>query len=252
MVFVNNLNPILLSMGPLQIRWYGILYALSVVLVYFYVRNEINKKRLHVSLDDFDMGYFWIIISMVLGARLFEVFVYHPGYFFANPSEIFMIWKGGLSFHGGLVGALLASWIWCRKKKVKFLQFADTIVVPAALVQAFVRLGNFFNSELVGRAFDGAWAVVYTAVDEIPRHPVQIYEIVYNLIVFGVLYSLRKKGLPYGSLFALFMILYSAFRFVVEFFKEPTATIIGMPTGQWLSIILFGFGIWLWFRVRKN
>jgi len=252
MVFVNALDPIIFSVGPLAIRWYGVLYALSVLTVYFYVRHEIKRERFKVSEEAFDIGYFWFVIAMVVGARVFEILFYSPGYYLANPLRVFYIWQGGLSFHGGLVGVALAAWIWAKRKNVKFLSLADVMIVPAALVQAFVRLGNFFNSELVGKAWDGAWAVVYQSVDNIPRHPVQIYEIIYNLIVFFVLFSFRKKNWPRGSLLALFLVLYGVFRFIVEFFKVPVTSFGPLTTGQWFSIVMVGFGFWLWFWVRKK
>jgi len=250
MAFVNSLDPILFSLGPLEIRWYGLLYALGVLVAYWYARSEIKAGRFKTTLEDFETGFVWIVVAMVLGARLFEVMVYNPVYYFTNPAKIFAVWEGGLSFHGGLIGAAIAAWYWCRRKNVAFLHLADVLVVPAALAQAFGRLGNFFNQELPGRPWNGPWAVISTLVDEQPRHPVQIYEIVYNLVIFGTLWMLRKKELPTGSLFALFFMLYGIARFVVEFFKTPEVMWGFLTIGQWLSIgmVLAGLGLWFWIR----
>ncbi len=247
-MFVNNLDPVFFSLGPLTVRWYGVLYLLGVLVVYWYVRNEIKKGRLPTTVKRFDDVFFWIVVVMVLGARLFEVIFYNPSYYFTNPLKILAVWEGGLSFHGGLIGVLLVVLWWCRKDRISFWQVADAFVVPATLAQCFGRLGNFFNSELVGTPFSGAWATVYAAVDDVPRHPVQVYEIVYNLIIFVVLFSLRKKVKP-GQLFALFLILYGAFRFVVEYFKVPEVLYI-LTLGQWLSVVMVVVGVWLWFRKR--
>lgn len=252
MVFTNSLSPILFSIGPIAIHWYGILYALGVLVVYFYARHEIKAGRFKTTLEHFDSFFIWAVIAMVVGARLFEVIFYNPGYYLANPLKIIFVWEGGLSFHGGLIGAVLVAWYWCKKKSVSFLHLADVIIIPAAFAQALGRLGNFFNGELLGRPFSGAWAVITPAVDSIARHPVQIYEIFYNLVVFGLLFGLRKKNLPAGSIFSLFLISYSVFRFITEFFKEPVTIYAGLPLGQWLSIIMAILGVWLWFWIRRK
>ena len=252
MVFTNILDPIFFSIGPLAIRWYGILYALGVLGVYYYVRREIKAGRFKTSLEDFDSFFVWAVIAMVLGARLFEVFFYNPSYYFQQPLRIFYVWQGGLSFHGGLIGVALAALWWCKKKKVQFLHLADIMIIPAAFAQALGRLGNFFNGELLGTPFSGAWAVITPAVDSIARHPVQIYEIFYNLVVFGILFSLRKKNMPAGTIFALFLIIYSSFRFITEFFKEPVTIFAGLPLGQWLSVLMATAGIGLLFWMRRR
>lgn len=252
MVFVNNLDPALFSVGPLEIRWYGLLYALGVLAAYWYCRREIKANRFQTSPEQFENYFLWAVISMVIGARLFEVLFYQPAYYLSNPMKIVAVWEGGLSFHGGVIGIALWTWHWCKRRSVPFLHLADNLIVGGALAQAFGRLGNWFNSELVGRAWDGAWSVIYTSVDEIPRHPVQMYEIFYNLVIFGVLFLLRKKRLPTGSLFALFFVMYGVARFVVEYFKEPEVMWGFLTIGQWLSVamVLIGIGLWFWVRRR--
>lgn len=252
MVFVNTLEPVLLSIGPVSIHWYGLLYALGVFYVYWYARNAIKRGALNTTLDAFDTGYVWVVVSMVLGARLFEVLFYNPAYYFANPLKILFIWQGGLSFHGGLIGAIVAAYVWCRRNKVAFLQLADVLIVPAALAQAFGRLGNFFNQELPGKPWNGPWAFIYPHVDEVPRHPIQLYEILYNVVIFIILYALRNKRLPQGTLLALFLMLYGVFRFIVEFFKVPEVFFAGLALGQWLSILMVVTGVVLWRSIRTK
>ena len=251
-MLVNTLNPVLFSFGFVTIYWYGLLYALGVFAAYYYGTHLIKHGRFSMTLKDFDNAYFWIVVSMVVGARLFEVLFYQPSYYFANPLDILAVWKGGLSFHGGFIGCILSVWYFSRKHNLSFWQFTDVLIVPGALAQAFGRLGNLFNQELVGRAFNGAWAMIYTAVDEVPRHPVQLYEIFYNLVIFAVLLFLSKKKLPHGTLFALFFIMYGACRFVVEYFKEPEVMWGFLTIGQWLSVAMVGVGIVLWLKIRKN
>lgn len=252
MVFVNNLDPVLFSIGPVSIHWYGLFYAFSVLIVYLYCRAQIKNGSFKTTLEAFDNGYFWIIIGMLLGARLGEVLFYSPAYYFANPLKMLYVWQGGLSFHGGLIGGVIATYLWSRRQKISFLHVVDILTVPTALAQALGRLGNFFNQELPGKVWDGPWAVVYPLIDEYPRHPVQIYEIIYNLIVFFILFSLRNKKMPAGSIFALFLMLYSFFRFVVEFFKVPEVFFAGLAIGQWLSVLMFIAGAGLWFYVHRS
>jgi phosphatidylglycerol:prolipoprotein diacylglycerol transferase len=249
-MFINNLDPVLFSIGPVSIRWYGVLYLLGVLFVYWYVRREIMLGRLSTTVKRFDDVYFWVVVGCVLGARLFEVLFYDPSYYFANPLKILAVWEGGLSFHGALIGVILVLVWWCKKDKLSFWQVADLFIVPAALGQCFGRLGNFFNSELVGLPFNGPWAVIYAKIDEVPRHPVQIYEILYNLIIFFVLLAMKKKSKP-GQLFATFLILYGAFRFIVEYFKTPEVVWGFLTIGQWLSVLMVVAGVWLWYSRRK-
>ena len=251
-MFINNLNPVLFSLGPVTIRWYGVLYLLGVLIVYWYVRREIVSGRLPTTVKRFDDVFFWMVVAMVLGARLFEVLVYNPAYYFSNPLKIVAVWEGGLSFHGGFIGVILVLVWWCRKDKLSFWQFADALIVPTALAQCCGRLGNFFNSELVGMPFNGPWAVIYSKVDEVPRHPVQLYEMLYNLVIFFVLYALRKKT-KHGQLFAAFLVLYGAFRFVIEYLKVPEVVWGFLTIGQWLSVVMVvsGVGLWVWLRKQR-
>ena len=251
-MFVNSLEPILFSIGPFSLHWYGLLYALGVFCGYWYVRREIIQNQFKTTLEAFDSVFFWIVVGMVLGARVFEVLFYNPLYYFGNPVTILAIWQGGLSFHGGLIGAILAGYWWGKRKGIPFLHLADMLIVPAAFAQALGRLGNFFNQELPGKPWNGPWSVIYSRVDEVPRHPIQIYEIIYNLVIFGVLYALRKKQLPTGSLFALFLILYGVFRFITEFFKVPEVFFASLALGQWLSLGMVVIGVWLWFKIQPR
>lgn len=251
-MLTNTLNPVLFSFGFVTIYWYGLLYALGVFTVYWYGAHRIKQGQFTLDVKTFDNAFFWIVVSMVVGARLFEVLFYQPVYYFAHPVKIIAVWEGGLSFHGGLIGCILAVWYFSKRYRVSFWHVCDTLIVPGALAQAFGRLGNLFNQELVGRAWNGPWSMIYTKVDDVPRHPVQLYEILYNLIIFAVLFSLRNKKLNDGTLFALFLILYGAFRFVVEYFKVPEVTWGFLTIGQWLSVGMVVMGVGLLYYLRRK
>ena len=250
-MFEHALNPILLELGPLQIRWYGVMWALSFLVLYWYVRKAAREKLIALNDEDIDWLMVWLVIGTLLGARIFEVFIWEPAYFFANPGEIVKIWHGGLSFHGGFLGGLIAAYWFARRRKVPFLNLADVCIVPIALGQAFGRIGNFINGELWGRITTVPWAVRFPfAVGY--RHPSQLYEAAYDLAIFGILWSLRKKKLPHGSLLALFLMLYAVFRFITEYFREPTMYIGPLTLGQALNIPMLLAGVLLWYAVRRK
>src|SRR3989344_2005571 len=139
MVFENNLNPIIMNLGPLEIRWYGVMYVLAFLFVYWYVKREIKEDKLKLSLKELDDLLVILVASMIAGARLFSTLIYYPGYYLAHPLEILYVWKGGLSFHGALLAMIIAALIYCKNKKINFLHLADVFIVPLALGQAFGR-----------------------------------------------------------------------------------------------------------------
>jgi phosphatidylglycerol:prolipoprotein diacylglycerol transferase len=250
-MFEHALNPILVELGPLQIRWYGVMWALSFLTLYWYVRKSARERLIALNDEDIDWLMVWLVMGTLLGARIFEVFVWEPEYFFANPGEILKIWHGGLSFHGGFLGGLIAGYLFARKRKVSFLNLADVCIVPITLGQAFGRMGNFINGELWGRITTVPWAVRFPYVDGY-RHPSQLYEAAYDFVIFGILWSFRKKKLPQGSLLALFLMLYAVFRFITEYFREPTTYIGPLTLGQALNIPMLIAGVALWLAVRKK
>lgn len=252
-MFINNINPTLLHLGPLEIRWYGIMYVLGFLLTLWYVRKASREKKLPLSYEEIDQLMSWLVISMIIGARLFAVFVWHPDYYLANPLEIPQVWKGGLSFHGGLLGMILAGWYFCKRKKIKLLQLADVFIIPLSLALALGRIGNFTNSELYGPPTTLPWGVNFlnetdTLGNLVFRHPTMLYETAYSTIIFCTLLLLSKKKPKEGKTFGTFLILYSIFRTLTEILRVP-ATILGPITvGQALNIPLFLIGIYLLVR----
>ncbi len=246
-MYTHALNPTILDLGPIEIRWYGLMYVLAFLVTYYYVRAAIRQGKLRLTEKELDNLLGLMVVCMILGARLFYAIFYNPTYFIAQPWKILFIWEGGLSFHGGFLGIFLAGFWYSRKKAIPILKLADIFCVPLALGNAFGRMGNFINGELYGVPTTLPWGVVFPGA-ETPRHPTQLYEAAYNILIFGILYSQRNKKWQDGKLFGLFMILYAIFRFSVEFIKDlPSYGPLTM--GQWLTIPVFLIGVWL---VRRN
>lgn len=240
-MFIHEISPILFQTGPISIRWYGLLFALGITLNYLYTQKIFRRNQL--SLNDLDSIALYLVIGMIVGARLGHILFYNLDYFLAHPLEIFQIWHGGLASHGAAIGVLIAYFLWTRLHKVPFSKYPDLLVLGMPLTAGFVRLGNFFNSEILGKPTDGTWGVVFTKIGEIvPRHPSQLYEAALSFLIFIILYLVQKKYYPrlakYFILF-LYVLLYFSSRFLVEFWKEK----IGVPPdfpismGQILSII---------------
>ncbi len=251
MVFYHSINPVILDLGPLEIRWYGVMYVIAFIITYLYLKNSVKEGRIKLTEDDVDWYMVIVTVSLIIGARVFEVLFYEPSYYFANPSRIIAIWQGGLSFHGGLIGIILASYLFCRKKGVTFFELADVMVVPLALGLAFGRIGNFINGELYGRITNVPWAVKFPSAEGF-RHPSQLYESAKNIVIFLTLFSLRNKKFPNGYLFALFLTMYSAFRFLIEFVREPTVMLGPLTLGQLFNIPMFAVGVWMMYRLKKD
>lgn len=259
-MFINNINPVLLNLGPFEIRYYGIIYALGFLIGYLFLRQRIKQKRLKVSLDALDSFFLWLVVGVVIGARLFEIIFFSWPYYSTHPIEMLMIWNGGLSFHGGLVGAALVVYWFTKKHKLHFYDVADALVIPTALALAFGRIANFINSEHYGTVTDAAktpWCVIYQNVDQFCRHPSQLYESITNFIEFAVLmfydnFSRKKGNYKKGTIFWLFVVMYGVLRFIVNFYRDDPSYqfFLGVSVGQWLSIIMVVVGVI--FLVRIN
>jgi len=250
MVFYHNLNPIIFSIGSLEVRWYGLMYVLSFIVVYFYARAAVKHKKLPITYKDLDDLMIWLVAALIIGARLFEVVFYNPSYYLSNPSEIIAIWHGGLSFHGGLAGVLIAGYAFSKRKKISFLQMCDVFVVPLALAQVFGRIGNFINGELYGRVTSLPWGVKFPSAEGF-RHPSQLYEAAYDLVIFGFLFFQRNLKRKPGYLLGWFLVLYSIFRFFTEFVRAPEIMIGPLTMGQCLNIPMFILGVYLLYRIKK-
>ena len=247
-MFINNINPVLLSIGPLSIRYYGLVYALGFLAGYFFLRHAIKQKKLKLTEDQLDVYMIWLIIGSILMARLFDVFIYNLPLYINNLSEAFRIWDGGLSIQGGLVGAIIVTLICCRRYKIHFYDIADLVVIPTTLTLFFGKLANYTNSELYGRVTNVPWCVIFEKVDNYCRHPTQIYEAIAVLILFGILiaYYYYNKHHKKGTTFWIFILGYSILRFAITFLRdEPLYA--GLNVGQWLSLIFIVVScVFLW------
>ncbi len=254
-----KIDPVIIRIGPLAIRWYGLMYLLGFASSYLLVRYQVKKKELDISLKDIESLYSWLVIGLIVGARLGYVIFYDLKEYIRSPFEIFAVWHGGMSFHGGLIGTLLAGLLFCRKNRKSFWQLSDLIIVTAPIGLGLGRLGNFINGELYGRVTGLPWGMVFPSGGPLPRHPSQLYEfLLEGVLLFIILWRLKDKGLRRGSLTSLFLILYGSFRFFVEFFREPDVQlgyIAGVFTmGQILSatMILSGAGLLIYLKSRAK
>jgi phosphatidylglycerol:prolipoprotein diacylglycerol transferase len=256
MMFINNINPVLFSIGPFSVRYYGIVYALGFILAYLFLRHNIRYKRLKLTYDQLDSYFLWLIIGSILMARLFEVFVYNLPYYINHLSETYQIWNGGMAFQGGLIGAIIVTVLFSKKYKINFYDIADPLMIPLSLTLIFGRIANYTNSELYGtitNPISTPWCVVFEKVDNYCRHPTQIYEAIKNVFIFITLAIYRhhhsKTGYKHykkGTLFWIFVLLYGILRFLITFLRdEPLYW--GLNVGQWVCLaMVIVASIFLW------
>ncbi len=252
-----NINPEIIKIGPLSVRWYGLMYLIGFIASYLIVKGEIKRRGLRVEKDFLENLYFYLILGLLIGARVGYVIFYNLPYYINHPLEVFAIWQGGMSFHGGLIGVILAAFIFTKTKKFDFFTLTDMLVITAPIGIGLGRIGNFINGELYGRITDVPWAMVFPEAGHLPRHPSQLYEAALEgVLLFVILWFLKDKFNRSGIISSLFLILYGIFRFFVEFFREPDPQIgyiLGIFTmGQILCALMILIGLNLFFyRSRK-
>ncbi len=237
-----NINPVIVQLGPFQIRWYGIMYIISFIIAYFLLKKFYKEDKIDIEKRDYENLFFYIILGVVIGARVGYTLFYNLSDFIRNPLELFALWHGGMSFHGGLIAVILFGYIFCRRHRYDFYKIADATVVVAPIGLAFGRFGNFINAELYGRPTNLPWGMLFPG-EKVPRHPSQLYELLLEgALLFTILYILRKKVHKKGFIFWSFIGGYGFFRFLVEFVREPDAHlgfILGPFTmGQILSSLM--------------
>jgi len=286
-------DPVAIHLGPFGIHWYGLMYLLGFVVFIWLGRMRLrsalpmpspqssptsgrgsereegqagnpqsgcSQKQLSTPDKFLDDLLFYGVLGVVLGGRLGEVLFYNPGYYLSHPLKILAVWEGGMSFHGGFLGVLVAMILFARNRNIQWLALMDFIapLVPPGL--AFGRIGNFINGELWGRPTDVPWGMVFPQVDNIPRHPSQLYEFALEgVALFALLWLYSRKPRPLGAVSGLFLVGYGSFRFLAEFTRNPDEGIFGLMTfgvsmGQWLSLpmVLAGFGLMAWAHRRPR
>jgi phosphatidylglycerol:prolipoprotein diacylglycerol transferase len=272
------IDPIIVQIGPFAIRWYALAYIAGLVLGWRYMLRMTGDLPLRdvqttgedgkpqtirepvvsrLAVDDFLV---WATIGVVLGGRLGYVLFYKPGFYLEHPLNIFTVWQGGMSFHGGLLGVCVATILFCRKRDIPLFTFADMLGCAAPIGLFFGRIANFINGELFGRAADVPWAMVFPMGGPVARHPSQLYEaILEGLVLFVVLFALRRRdglrGRP-GALAGIFFIGYGLARITAEFFRQPDAHLgflyQGATMGQLLCLPMIAFGLWLVWRSGRD
>lgn len=251
-------DPIAVQLGPIAIRWYGLMYLVAFLLFYVLGRYRLGQpgpaKATRMTPRDLEDLLFYGALGVVLGGRLGYVLFYKPAFYLAHPLQVLSVWEGGMSFHGGLIGVLIACAWFARRRGLAFLTLMDFVapLVPTGL--AAVRLGNFINGELWGRPTDVPWAMVFPqAGDALARHPSQIYQFLgEGLLLFVLLWWYSSRPRPRGSVSGLFLVGYAVFRSAAEFARQPDAFLglltLGLTMGQWLCIPMFIAGVWLMLR----
>jgi phosphatidylglycerol:prolipoprotein diacylglycerol transferase len=256
MISYPSIDPEIVRIGPFAVRWYGLMYLLGFASSYGLVRYQITRKKLPLTRDFLDSFYTFLISGLVIGARLGYVLFYNLTFYIHHPLDVFAVWQGGMSFHGGLLGSVLAG-VWCCKRyHADPWLVADLVTATAPIGLGLGRLGNFINAELYGRITTVPWAMVFPGAGPQPRHPSQLYEFfLEGIVLFAALWILKDRVRKRGVITALFIILYGVFRFIVEFFREPDPQLgfIAGPftMGQALSasMVVAGLAVYFW-RLR--
>jgi phosphatidylglycerol:prolipoprotein diacylglycerol transferase len=254
-MFINNFDPVAFQIFSFEIRWYSLAYIFGIIFGWLYCKKNLIKDKKLLNLFDDLITY--LIIGIILGGRLGYIIFYNLEYYLDNFFEILMIWNGGMSFHGGLIGVILATVLFSKKHKINSYIFLDLIALVAPIGLFLGRIANFINSELYGRETDVFWSVKFVAIDNISRHPSQIYEAIFEgLILFFLLNHFAKKDSfknP-GLISSMFLIFYSFFRFILEFFRAPDYQIgyliYQLTLGQFISIVFFSLGISLYLKKK--
>ena len=261
-MYTHNLDPILFDFGFLIVRWYSLAYIFGI-LIGWWLGKKIILKRFYNSNFNFDIKEFdnlitYLIVAIILGGRIGYILFYNLGYYITNPFEIFKIWEGGMSFHGALIGIVVGTYFFSIKKNIKIFFLLDILACVSPVGIFFGRIANFINGELIGKTTDVYWSVIFPNIDNVARHPSQLYEaflegilllILMNLIIF-------KKNYKIGTCSFMFLIFYGLFRIISEFFREPDAqigylfNIVSM--GMFLSALMIATGIIIFLRKRND
>ena len=255
-----SIDPVIFSFGIIQLRWYSLAYVLGFLLGLYLIKQINFKQKYKIENKKLDDFFIWSVVGVILGGRIGYILFYQTSTIIYEPIKIFYIWEGGMSFHGGLIGIIASMIIFSRYKSIRFFQISDLVSSVAPIGLFFGRIANFINTELYGRETDFPLAVIYPAIDKLPRHPSQLYEALFEgLILFFLLAYHRKKHInknSNGLITSLFLIYYGIFRTLIEFLREPD-THLGLlfnfiSMGQLLSIPLIFIGVIISYKINND
>jgi phosphatidylglycerol:prolipoprotein diacylglycerol transferase len=255
-----NINPDLISIGPIRIRWYGLMYALGFLASYFLISKQKRARQLGLQGATLQNLIFYLALGLIIGARFGYILLYqymNLGVYFRDPLEIIAVWHGGMSFHGGLVGALVSGILYCRWHHLPLWEVGDVVIVTAPIGLLLGRLGNFINGELYGRPSTVPWAMVFPTGGPLPRHPSQLYEAALEgVLLFVILWKLKDRTFRPGAIVCFFLGGYGILRFVAEFFRQPDPQ-IGLfwgifSMGQILCSAMIVGAVILWMFLPKS
>jgi len=261
-MYTHNLDPVLINIGFIEIRWYSLAYIFGILIGWWLGKRILEfrtkAQNISINLENFDNLISYIIISIIIGGRLGYVIFYNLFYYLDNPIDIFKIWEGGMSFHGALVGVIVGTHLFAKSIKIETLLFLDIIVCVAPIGIFFGRIANFINGELFGKPTNVSWSVVFPEVDNMPRHPSQIYEaFLEGILLFLILIPfIYNKKIKTGYCSSLFLIFYGLFRILAEQFREPDLQ-IGylfnfLSLGSVLSFVMVVAGILILLKIKNN
>ncbi len=254
-MLINNFDPVAIEIFSLEIRWYSLSYVAGILIGWYLAKRFLVNKNIYDRFDDYIT---YVIIGLILGGRLGYVLFYNFDFYISNPLEILKLWHGGMSFHGGVLGIIIASILFAKKNQDDVFEYLDVVALVSPIGIFFGRLANFINSELYGSITNVPWAVTFIQIDNLPRHPSQLYEGLFEgLILFLILIYFKNKFLKKpGLISGLFLIFYSIFRFFVEFYRVPDEQLgyifLNLSMGQVISLIFMLSGLILFYFKYEN
>jgi|TARA_B100001059_G_scaffold183180_1_gene184521 phosphatidylglycerol---prolipoprotein diacylglyceryl transferase len=261
-MFTHNLDPVLIDLGFMAIRWYSLAYILGILIGWWLgkkiIIEKLKNKDQQFNIKEFDDLITYLIIAIIIGGRVGYVIFYNIEYYILNPLDIIKIWEGGMSFHGALIGIIFGTFLFSIKRKISSLFLLDVIATVSPIGIFFGRVANFINGELIGKATNASWGILYPSIDMLPRHPSQLYEaFLEGLVLFFILnFYIFKKNYKTGTCSYLFLIYYGIFRIICEFFREPDSHLgyifNTFSMGTILSFFMILSGLTLFTFVKKN
>ncbi|MHB1126618.1 MAG: prolipoprotein diacylglyceryl transferase [Bacillota bacterium] len=252
-----QISPIAFKLGAYSVPWYGIMYAFGITASYLLVQQQLKRKKIPSEMLDIDILFLYLVFGLILGSRAVYLNVDRFLNYLHNPLKIFAVWDGGMSFHGGLIGVVLAILILTKKNKFDFFKLSDIVAVTVPIGLGLGRIGDFINGELYGRVTLAPWGMVFPSGGPLPRHPSQLYEfILEGIVLFAILWFYKSRDQKPGTITAVFLTLYGSFGIAAEYFREPGIQLVPVPgpftTGQILDMMMILFGLGVYLYTRKN